>query len=141
MATNWRGYLFRAVKTNQIFPMKYIAFESWESTPNQREELKAYREEYTRKLFRVTAPGKMSTFSFTTRPNLHLEEKMEIQQFFYDGEVNHEQRTIQLEFWNEETNNYTTGYFYQPNMTFQIKRITDDDIIYKERKIELIQAE
>lgn len=138
---NFQGYLFKAVKTDQKFPMKYIAFESWDSTPNQREEIKAWREEYSRKLYRITAPGRMSIFSFTTRDNLHLEDKIAIQDFFYNNEVNHDQRTIQLDFWNEESNSYTRGVFYRPNMNFQIKRIEQNDIIYKEMKFEFIQAE
>ena len=141
---NWKGYLFKSIKTGEKFPLKYIAFESWESTPNQREELKAYREEYTRTLYRVTAPGKMSTFSFTTRDNLHLADKMAIQKFFYDGEngqTAHDQKTIQLEYWDEENNTYQTGYFYQPNLTFGIRRVEEHDIIYKEQKLEFIQAE
>lgn len=141
MATNWQGYLLRASMSGQDFPLKYIAFESWDSTPNQREEVKAWREEYSRKLFRVTAPGKMSIFSFTTRDGLHLEDKIAIQNFFYNNEINHEQRTIQLKFWNEETNSYTEGVFYRPNMNFQIKRVEKNDIIYKEMKFEFIQAE
>jgi hypothetical protein len=138
---NFQGYLFKAVKTDQKFPMKYIAFESWDSTPNQREEIKAWREEYSRKLYRITAPGRMSIFSFTTRDNLHLEDKIAIQDFFYNNEVNHDQRTIQLDFWNEESNSYTRGVFYRPNMNFQIKSIEQNDIIYKEMKFEFIQAE
>lgn len=140
MANNWRGYFFKATATNKIFPMKYIAFETWESSPNQREEVKAYRDDFTRELFRITADGEMSTFSFTTRDNLHLDEKIEIQQFFYNAETSHKQRNIMLEYWNEEINNYETKLFYQPNPTFQVKRVTDTDIIYKERKIELIQV-
>lgn len=139
--SNWQGYLFKAVATNQIFPMKYIAFDTWESTPNQREEVKAYRDDYTRKLTRITASGKMSTFSFTTIDNLHLADKMAIQKFFTDAETDHIQRNIILQFWNEESNSYTQGVFYQPNPKFKIKRCTDTDIIYKERTIELIQAE
>ena len=137
---NWRGYLFKAVATNEIFPMKYIVLESWESTPNQREEVKAYRDDYSRELFRVTANGQMSTFSFTVRDGIHLEDKIKIQDFFYRAETDHIQRNIQLEFWNDDINNYTQGIFYRPNPKFVIKRITNDDIIYKESTIELIQA-
>lgn len=133
------GYLLKAVATNTVFPNEYIKFSSWNSTPDQREELKAYRDDNTRDLTRITASGKKSIFSFTTRDGLHLSDKQAVQAFFYNAEVDHDQRKVQLEFWNDETNSYDTGYFYRPNMPFPIKRLTEDDIIYGELNIELIE--
>ena len=143
--SNWQGYLFKKTVTvgtstvDVIFPDRYIALESWDSTPNQREEIKAYRDDNTRNLTRITAQGKKSTFSFKTRKYLHLADKMEIQKFFTDSEVDANQRKIQLTFWNEEDNDYKTGYFYRPNMKFQIYKISNDDIIYNEMSFELIE--
>ena len=136
---NFAGYLLKATATGIIFPQKYIALESWDSTPDQREELKAYRDDNTRNLTRVTAAGKKSIFSFTTREGLHLADKIIIQTFFTNGESDHEQRKINLEFWNEETNSYDTGDFYRPNMNFPIYKITEDDIIYKAMKFEFVE--
>ena len=120
--------------TDVIFPHNYIQLESWKSTPNQREEIRAYRDENTRNLTRVTASGKKSIFSFKTRPNLHLVEKQAIQTFFTQGEIrtggDANERKIKLTFWNEETNDYQTGWFYRPNMEFPIIKITNSDIIY-----------
>jgi hypothetical protein len=140
--SNWQGYLFKAVASNTIFPMKYIQAETWKSTPNQREDVKAWRDDNTRELFRVTADGEMSVFSFTTRDNLRLAEKMAIQKFFTDNEIEGEskQRNIVLEFWNEESNSYTQGVFYRPNMDFEIKYVSPTDIVYKAFKFDLIQA-
>lgn len=145
MSSNWQGYLFK--KTEQVgttvvdvkFPDKYIALESWDSTPNQREEIKAYRDDNTRNLTRITAQGKKSTFSFKTRKYLHLAEKMEIQNFFTSSETDPNQRKIQLTYWNEEDNKYKTGDFYRPNMKFKIYKISNDDIIYDEMSFELIE--
>ena len=141
MASPFKGYLLKAVDTNEIFPEKYIVFESWDTNPNQREEVKAYREDYSRTLHRITANGEMSTIKFKVRDNLHLADKMKIQNFFYRAESDHKQRNIRIEFWNDDTNSYTEGIFYRPNPKFTIKRHTNDDIIYKEMEIELIQAE
>lgn len=139
MSTNWRGYLLKATATNTLFPDKYISFNTWKSTPDQREELKAYRDDNTRNLTRVTAAGKKSIFSFSTRPSINLEQKMEIQNFFYNAEIDHVQRKIHLEFWNDETNDYDEGDFYRPNLEFPIIRIEDDTIIYGELKLEFIE--
>ena len=134
------GYLLKYSYTSGsrtidvIFPHNYIQLESWKSTPNQREEIRAYRDENTRNLTRVTASGKKSIFSFKTRPNLHLAEKQAIQTFFTQGEIrtggDANERKIKLTFWNEETNDYQTGWFYRPNMEFPIIKITNSDIIY-----------
>lgn len=142
---SFKGYLFKKTVTRGTsevdvpFPNKYIALESWESTPNQREEIKAYRDDNTRNLTRITAQGRKSKITFKTRKKLHLAEKKEIQQFFTSSEVDADQRKIKLTFWNDESNSYKTGFFYRPNMTFKIYKITDNDIIYDEMSFELIE--
>ena len=139
MANNFKGYLFKAVSTNKEFPNRYIEFKTWSSTPKQREEIKAYRDDNTRNLTRVTASGKKSVFSFNVRQGLHLEDKIALLKFFTDAESNATERKIQLQYWNEESNNYDTGYFYRPNMPFKIIRIENNDIIYDTLKLEFIE--
>ena len=137
--SSWRGYFIKATATGQIFPNEYIAWESYESEPNHREEIKAYRDDNTRNLTRVTAEGTKTSLAFTTRENLHLNDKIAIQEFFTYAETNHLERKINLEYWNDESNDYKTADFYRPDIRFQIKKITDDDIIYKEIKIDLVE--
>ena len=141
MSTNFRGYLFKSVKTGQIFPKKYIQFDTPKQTPNQREEIKAYRDDNSRNLFRFTADGMKTVGSFKTPKHLHLEDKIKIQNFFTNGEesANHKERKILLEYWNDEENNYKQGWFYRPNLEFSINHITDTDIIYNEQQIDLIE--
>lgn len=141
MSNNFQGYLLKALKNNVVFPHQYIAFKTWKSTPNQREELKAYRDDNTRNLTRITAAGKKSVFSFTIRGPIHLEDKIIIQDWFYNNEetADHEQRKIHLSYWNDEINNYKPGWFYRPNLTFPIIRIEDDDIIYDEIQLDFVE--
>lgn len=143
MTSQWAGYLFKAIKDgqSQIFPSKYIAFDSWDSSPNQREYIKAYREDFSRTLYQIPAAGQMSTFSFKTRDNLHEKDVVAIYTFFENFEFDSINRKIKIEFWNNETHSYTQGIFYRPNPKFQIKRISNSDIVYKEQIIEFIQAE
>lgn len=144
MSTNFKGYLFRGikmvnnVKTYTAFPNSYIQFESFHSTPKQREELKAYRDDNSRELTRVTAEGMKSKFWFTVRP-LWIEEKIAVQNFFYNHETDHVQRKVWLEYWDDDSNSYSEGYFYRPNLEFTISHVTDDRIKYKEQKLELIE--
>lgn len=133
------GYLLKRTADNKEFPHKYIALESWKSKPNQREEIKAYRDDNTRELTRVTAAGRKTSFSFELRPKLTLAQKQEIQDFFTSVEVDPDQRKIQLTYWNDEDNDYKTGYFYRPNMEFPIYKITKNDIIYDKMTLEFVE--
>ena len=135
--SNFNGYLLKS--GNDILPHKYIQLNTWESTPNQREEIKAYRDDNTRNLKRYTAPGKKTAFSFTTIDNLTLAEKEEIQSFFTSHETDSLQRKISLTYWNDEENKYKTAYFYRPNMNFPIKKISGTDITYGELKFEFVE--
>lgn len=135
----FQGYLFKATGASAAFPMKYIDETTWESTPNQREELKAYRDDNTRDLTRVTAAGRKTAISFETRSGLHKADKEAIQSYFTSNESDATQRRISLTYWNDEENNYKQGDFYRPNLTFKIKKITGNDIIYDKVKIDLVE--
>ena len=136
---NFKGILLYRTADNKPFPQQYIEMGSWSSNPDQREEIRAYRDDNTRALTRITAQGRKSIFSFATRNNLHLKDKIAIQNWFTEKEVNSTERKIQLTFWNEETNNYDTGYFYRPNMEFKIKSIIGHDIIYDSMQFDFVE--
>lgn len=132
------GYLIKAIKTNKIFPNKYIALESFDTQPNVREEIKAVRDDYTRTLTRVTAQGTKSNFKFSTRP-LKLVELAEILKFFTDAESDKLQRKIQLEYWNMEDMTYKTSYFYRPDITYKIREISNNDMKIAPIEIQFIE--
>lgn len=136
---DFKGYLLKAVATGEIFPHEYMKLESWDSTPNSREEIKAYRDENNRDLTRVTAAGRKTSFKFSTRNKLRLVQKQKVQAFFTNAETDATQRKVELEYWNDEDNEYKTGYFYRPDITFPIYKITDNDIFYKEITIECVE--
>ena len=135
----WAGYLLKATATNTVFPNSYIKWDTWNSTPNNREEIKAYRDENTRDLTRITAAGRKTSIQFSTRDSLHLSDKMAIQSFFTSAESDADERKINLEYWNDEENTYKTGYFYRPNTQFNIRKITDTDNIYDSITIDLVE--
>ena len=134
---NFEGYLFKS--GNDIFPHEYIVYESYSTLPNSREEIKAYRDDNTRNLTRVTAQGTKSSFSFKTRPYLHLADVEKILEFFTSHESSSLERKINLTYWNNENLEYKTADFYRADITFTIKKITDDDIIYNEAEISLVE--
>jgi hypothetical protein len=142
MPSVFQGYLIKAVLTNTILPLKFIQYDSYKATPNQREEIKAYRDDNTRDLTRVTASGMKSVIEFKLRP-MWLEEKIEFQHWLNSGieniEENRIQRKIELQYWDDEENVYKTGYFYVPNIDYNILKITDKSIKYKETTIKFIE--
>ena len=136
------GYLLKS--GNNIFPHKYIELGSYDVTPDQREEIKAERDDNTRDLIRVTADGMKTAIHFKTRDNLTLAEVTEIRNFFYNNESNHKERKIALTFWNPDPYNaaqpdYDNGQFYRPNLKFPIKRIEGNNIIHGALEIDLIE--
>ena len=135
----FKGYLIRAIDTDTILDGTYIVASSWKATPNQREEIKAWRDENSRDLFRITAEGEKSVFQFDTIDGMNLEQKIAFQKFFTDAETNAKERKIHLEYWNDEDNAYKTGYFYRPNMEFTIQDYTAEDITYSSMSFEFVE--
>ena len=119
--------------------MHYINESGYTATPNQREEIKAYRDENTRNLVRITASGTKTKIEFKLRKGLHLDDKIAIQKWFTDAESNAKERKINLQYWNDEDNRYETGDFYRPDLVFTIRKVTDDDIIYDALEIHLVE--
>lgn len=135
---NFRGFLVGKNLTDKTLN-SYIKAETYKSTPNAREEIKAYRDENTRNLHRVPAQGHKTSISFTIR-RLHKAEKEIVQNYFKtNGNSFNKERKIQLYYWNDEDNNYKQAYFYLPDIEFKIKKITDNDIIYDEFEVSLIE--
>lgn len=129
------GYLLKSgTNTDNSFIQK----DTFESTPNQREEIKAVRDENTRNLVRITADGMKTAIKFTTMP-VNLAGKVAIQNFFNAGIVDSKQRRVRLTYWNDEDNVYKTSDFYLPDITFTISTISEDDIQYNPLSIELIE--
>lgn len=136
------GHLIQAVRSGEWLPLMFIQWDSYEANPNQREEIKAYRDDNSRDLTRVTASGKKSTLQFKLRP-LNLKEKMDFQAWLgnamEDTQEAHEQRKVQLKYWDDEENVYKTGYFYRPNVAFKILKIEGNLIYYKEQEVKFVE--
>ena len=142
------GYLLKV--GNDEFPHKYIELSSYDVSPDNREEIKAERDDNSRQLIRVTASGMKSAIHFKTRPNLTESEMTEITSWFRAHETDSKQRRINsLSFWNPDpwnpsspssaTPGYDSGDFYRANTKFPIKRISGTDLIYDSVEFDLIE--
>jgi hypothetical protein len=114
------GYLIK-VGSNTI-PLKYISLKSYKSTPNRQIDLDTYRDA-DGFLRRNILPHRATTIEFST-PYLHLSDKIALQSLLPS------RTKLTLTYWNDETNEYTSGNFYIPDVSYDIYQIDGDDIIY-----------
>lgn len=132
----FEGYLMKAFGT--MFPHKYIQISTYQTTPSQRQDLDSYQDSKGN-LHRTVVPHDRSKIVFKTIDDLKLAEKQEIQAFFNGAMSNARERKITLTYWNDEDNMYKTGSFYIPDVTYPIKRIMGNDIVYDSVEYHLIE--
>ena len=124
---------------SKIVPNKYLAYDDYAATPNQRTEIEAYRD-LNNLLHRDTSPNFKTKIDFNTRP-LYLAEKMELQSVFASGLVNRAQRKYKVTYWDDEQNTYKTGVFYMPDVDYKIINVDEEtkNILYNKMRFALIE--
>lgn len=134
----FEGYLLKFGDT--ILPNKYLYYESYSATPNQRTEIEAYRDDYTQELFRTTSEGLKTKIEAQIKP-MWLEDKLEYMDIIENGLVDKLQRKYEITYWNDEDASYSTGYFYIPDTQFSIYLVDADkkSILYNAFKLTLIE--
>lgn len=131
----FEGWLIKIGK--QKFPHKYIAKDTYQSTPLQRTELKAYRDTQN-KLHRVTSPNYKSKVTFQTIP-LNLAQLRQIRELLNGAFSNSQQRKLQVTYWDDELMKYRTMTAYMPDTTYQVECISDNNIKYKAIELTFIE--
>lgn len=138
-ATDWQGFLLKFGDVE--VPLSYIKMDDGnEQIPNQREEIKAERDDYTRKLTRVTADGMITKQSFVFRP-MNIRQRRALKNVMKNGLVDAKQRKYNVTYWNDETLQYEKGDFYIPDITYSKKRVDENDLIYNEFTMTLVGYE
>lgn len=134
--SNFQGYLlsFNGANLNN----KYISLKSFKVTPNQRLELAAYRDANFL-LHRVTSPNFKTKIDFTTVAGLTISDKEDMFNTINTGLINSIQKSYNVVYWNDDTSSYRQGKFYMPNVEYNIRRISDTDIIYEPIRIAFIE--
>lgn len=133
MANNYQGYLLKF--GNNIMPNSY--FNEYSSTPNQRLDSDAERDN-NGDLQRSTLPNGKTSITFSTHI-LFLDEKLKFQEIINLSIINEAQRKCYVTYWNDETNTYSSGYFYIPDIEFSIMDADSDTIKYNPISVELIE--
>lgn len=135
--SSFEGWLLKF--GSKVVPNKYLAYDDYTATPNQRTEVEAYRD-LNNLLHRDTSPNFKTKIDFNTRP-LYLAEKMELQSVFASGLVNRAQRKYNVTYWDDEQNTYRTGAFYMPDVDYKIINVDEEtkNILYNKMRFALIE--
>lgn len=140
MAGNFLGWL---IKFGEVeLPNSFILADGWESTPNQRVELDAYRDANVL-LHRETAENSK------TKMKLNIREMTLVERIAFDKVIglselpnpDKKQRRVYVTYWNDETLTYTSGIFYISDTTYTIHYVDEEnnDIEYNSFSITLVE--
>lgn len=134
---DFKGWLLKF--GSKVLPNKFLAYDDYTATPNQRTEVEAYRD-LNNLLHRDTSPNFKTKIEFNTRP-LWLSEKVEMQSVFASGLVNKGQRKYNVTYWDDEENTYKTGVFYMPDVDYKIINVDEEtnNILYNKMRFAIIQ--
>ena len=131
MAGNFQGWL---IKFGDVqLPNSFLLADGWESTPNQRIEIDAYRDANVL-LHRETAANFKTKLKLNIR-DMTLDERTAFNNVIGLAslpEEDNRQRKVSVTYWNDETLQYVSGVFYMSDTTYGIHRLDDNknDIEY-----------
>ena len=130
MANKFKGYLLRNTAVG-IIPNKFLQANNYSCTPNQQSDKNTYVDEQGL-LHRDVLPHTSTKIEFNTPP-IHLNDKIAFQRFFPSRTV------VELEYWNDETNDYEIGSFYVPSIEFSYYMVRENDIFYNPIRVAFIE--
>lgn len=140
MRFNFEGWLIKF--GNVVLPNSYLLADGWESTPNQRVEVDAYRDS-NMLLHRETSENFKTSLTLNIR-EMTLEEMAAFKNVIGLAtlpESSKKERKVSVTYWNDETLNYSTGEMYMPDITYSIHHVDESecDIEYNPFTLELIE--
>jgi hypothetical protein len=127
MANNYKGYLLKV--NGNVVPLKYILLDSWTSTPDQESEVDSYQDGDGILHRDGIMPHTRSLIEFDTIPFLRLDDKIVLQSIIHTSKESRVRMTI--EYWNDNSNSYTTASVYSPPVAFPILDADANGIIYQ----------
>lgn len=137
----FNGYLIALGTAKTQFPLKYMRYESYQTTPDQRLDLDSTRDT-TGVLHRTVLAHTATKIEFNM-PMMSNREMQLALSYFKNAFSDAQARTIQVEYYDEWTDSYKTGRFYMPDIHFQIRQIerigSTNVINYGETRIAFIE--
>lgn len=127
---------------NVVLPNSFILADGWESTPNQRIEIDAYRDANVL-LHRDTSENFKTSITLNIR-SMTLEEMTAFKEVIGLATldiINKNQRRLMVTYWNDEELDYKTATMYMTDTTYTIHTVSEDrnSIEYNSFTIELIE--
>lgn len=124
------GYLIKlGGSSGAELPMRFMVVESYNSTPNQRMEVKANRA-VTGLLHRTTVEHTATKIEFET-PYMTNLDRVQLNSLLSANWTNALERKITLNYYDEETDTYKNGEFYVPDVKYTIDHIDlESNLIY-----------
>ena len=125
-----------------VLPNSFLLADGWESTPNQRVEIDAYRDANIL-LHRETSSNYKTKLTLNIR-EMNLEERRAWNNVIGLAELprtSKDQRRVSCTYWNDETLEYSAGIFYMPDTTYSIHTLSEQerDIDYNDFKVTLVE--
>lgn len=125
-----------------VLPNSFILADGWESVPNQRVEIDAYRDANVL-LHRETSENFKTSLKLTIR-SLALDEMTAFKSVIGLATLDinsRKQRKLMVTYWNDEELDYKTATMYMPDVTYTIHTVSEDrrDIEYNSFMVELIE--
>lgn len=133
--TDFQGWMLKF--GSKVLSNKFLAYNDYTATPNQRSEVEAYRD-LNNLLHRSTSPNFKTKIDFNTRP-MWLPDKIEMQSVFASGLIDRAQRKYKVTYWDDEQNTYKSGVFYMPDIEYKPIRVVGNNILYNKIRIALIE--
>lgn len=117
----FNGYLIKVGESGVEIPVRYIASESYKTTPQQRMEDDAYRDN-TGYLHRVTVPNTPVKIEFNTVP-LYNDDMDALSDILSNAFEVVSERKLKVDFYDTFSHSYKTGYCYVPDIDYTILNI------------------
>lgn len=131
------GYLLKLGAGETEFPLKYIRYETYSASPDQRLDLDSTRNT-TGYLFRTVLAHTATKITFNM-PMMNNTDMQAALAYFKNAFSDSQARTIQVKYYDEWTDDYKTGTFYMPDINFTIRQIDGNTINYGETKVTFIE--
>lgn len=125
-----------------VLPNSFILSDGWESTPNQRLEIDAYRD-LNALLHRETSENFKTSITLNIR-SLSLEEMTAFKNVVGLATlsvISKKERRVDVTYWNDEELKYDTATMYMTDTSYSAHTVNevDKDIEYNPFTIELIE--
>lgn len=134
----WSGWLIKFGGVE--LPNTFLLEDGWESTPNQRVEIDAYRDANVL-LHRETSGNFKTSLKLNIR-SLNLKEMKAFKKVIGLATLNvndKKQRKLAVNYWNDETLEYDYAEMYMTDTPYSIHNVSEKDIEYNPFSIELIE--